>query len=45
MASNNNNSSEDKIIANWAVKIVAASIAAGIALTFFIGYVINGGWK
>ena len=45
MSSNNSNSSEDKTIANYAVKIVAASIAAGIVLSFLIGYVVNGGWK
>ena len=40
-----NNSPEDKRRANWAVKIVAASIAAGIALSFLIGYVLNEVWK
>ena len=45
MSSNNSNSSEDKKLANWAVKVVAASIAAGIVLSFVIGYVLNGGWK
>ncbi|MGI9565736.1 MAG: hypothetical protein ACR2LL_01825 [Nitrosopumilus sp.] len=45
MSSNNNNFPEDKRKANWAVKIVTISIAAGIALSFLIGFIINGGWK
>ena len=45
MSSNQGNPSEDKRVANWAVKVVATSIAAGIVLSFVIGYVINGGWK
>ena len=45
MSSNNGNPSEDKRTANWAVKVVAVSIAAGIVLSFLIGYVLNGGWK
>ena len=45
MPPNNNNPSEDKRIVNWAVKVVAVSITAGIVLSFLIGYVLNGGWK
>ena len=45
MSSSQGNPSEDKKVANWAVKVVAASIAAGIVLSFVIGYITNGGWK
>ena len=41
MTSNDNDNSEDKQRANFAVKVVAASIAAGIVVAFLIGYVIN----
>ena len=44
MSSNNSNSSEDKRLANYAVKVVAVSITVGIVLSFIFGYVINGGW-
>ena len=44
MSTNSSNSSEDKRVANYAVKIVAVSISVGIALSFIFGYVINGGW-
>ena len=45
MSPNQDNPSEDKRVANWAVKVVATSISVGIVLSFVIGYVINGGWK
>jgi len=39
-----NNPSEDKRRVNWAIKIVVMSIAAGIGLTFLIGFILNRGW-